>query len=458
MEEIQKILVIDDDPIYRNLSRSILKERFAVFTAETPSKGFGVLDKEDISIVICDFMLPEMNGVKVLERIKKSYQGIELIMISDSDDMETVIGALRNGAADYFRKPFSAAEMWMSIERTLKLSKLQKNLKEEKKKNLRLKEEAKKEYNSPIIGASETIVMVKNQISMVAQTPDTSVLIIGDSGTGKELVARSIHDQSNRCDEFFGAVNMSAIPESLFESEFFGHKKGSFTGAITDKAGWFETSNKGTLFLDEIGDMSMALQVKLLRVLEDRTFTKVGTQKAQDFDVRIIAATNKSVEELSSGKTFRLDLFHRLGTFIIPLSPLNKRAEDIEELAYFFLEKISKKMGRAITEIDNGVLDILQKYPFPGNIRELRNLMERAVIVCQGEKLMPAHFPTLQLAMKSHSIESDTFDLQEIEKRTIIKALEKVHYNKAEAARLLNIEWNALYRRIKKYNIEMLQL
>jgi len=242
-------------------------------------------------------------------------------MISSSGDMETVIGALRKGAADYLRKPFTAPEIWVAIERTRKVSELSTNLNHFKKRNSLLTEVVNRELGYLIIGKSAEIKDIKQQMQRVAQTPDTSVLIIGESGTGKELIARGIHHLSSRKDELFGAVNMSAVPESLFESEFFGHKKGSFTGAITDRAGWFETANYGTLFFDEIGEMSMPLQVKLLRVLEDRHYTKVGSQQEQHFDVRIVAATNKSITELSSGKNFRLDLYHRLSTFIIELPP-----------------------------------------------------------------------------------------------------------------------------------------
>ena len=205
-------------------------------------------------------------------------------------------------------------------------------------------------------------------------------------------MARGIHNLSKRKDEIFGAVNMSAIPESLFESEFFGHKKGSFTGAISDRSGWFEATDGGTLFLDEIGEMSMELQVKMLRVLEDRKFTKIGTQREQLFDVRIVAATNKSVVEMTEGKNFRLDLFHRIGTFIIPIPPLRERLEDLPELSEFFLYNLSKKMNKNISRINNAVYDLLNRYPFPGNIRELKNLIERAIIVCQGNELLPTHF------------------------------------------------------------------
>lgn len=460
MDENEKpnILVIDDDPVFRNLLRSILKERLNVFAVESPSLGFKILKNEKIDILISDFKLPEMNGLQVLEKVKEEYPEIEVIMISNTDDMNIVIEALRKGAADYFRKPFTAPEIWLSIERTKKFSEMHSSLEKAKKKNNLLKSELNIELGKTMIGSSPEISSIKEQIEMVAQTPDTSVLIIGESGTGKELVARGIHESSSRKDEIFGAVNMSAIPESLFESEFFGHKKGSFTGAISDKAGWFESVNGGTLFFDEIGEMTMSLQVKLLRVLEDRKYTKVGTQREQFFDIRIVAATNKSVEELTDGKNFRLDLFHRLGTFIINLPPLRERKNDLPELTQFFLENTTKKMGKRISKIHDDTLALLSGYSFPGNIRELRNLIERAVIVCRDDALLPQHFSTIQYIhneTKNPTQEPETYSLREVEKRTIEKALKKVNYNKAEAARLLDIEWNALYRRIEKYGIDL---
>lgn len=453
------ILVIDDDPIIRNLMRAILKEKSNVFAVETPSLAFKILKNEPVDIIICDFQLPEMNGLRVLEKVKEEYPDIEVIMISNSGDMDTVIGALRKGAADFFKKPFTAAEIWVAIERTKRFSELYSDLNQYKKKTSILQKEINQALGYQIIGTSVDIENIKQQMKMVADTPDTSVLIIGESGTGKELVARGIHNLSKRKDEFFGAVNMSAVPESLFESEFFGHKKGSFTGAIADKAGWFETSNNGTLFFDEIGEMSRSLQVKLLRVLEDRKFTKVGTQREQQFDIRFIAATNKKLEYLTDGKDFRSDLFHRLSTFIIQLNPLRERKSDIPELSYYFLSSLSKKMGKSISRIHPSVFDLFNNYSFPGNIRELKNIIERAVIVCQkGKELLPQHFSLLLSKDSSMSpMEQDrsTFDLKELEKQTIILALQKVNYNKAEAARLLDLDWNALYRRILKYKIEL---
>jgi DNA-binding NtrC family response regulator len=445
------LLIIDDDPFYRRLSASILGEKFNVLTADSPSEGFKILKKEKINFIISDYILPEMTGLELLEKVKVAYPAIEVILISNSGDMDTVIEALRKGAADYFKKPFTPADIWMSIERVMKYSLLKQDLTEQKQQNVLLKKELKSEIGT-IIGKSKPILTVIEQIKMVAQTPDTSVLIIGESGTGKELVARAIHDFSNRKDQLFGASNMSAIPDALFESEFFGHTKGSFTDASTDKAGWFETVNKGTLFLDEIGEMTLNLQVKLLRVLEDRKYTKVGTQKSVPFDVRIVSATNKSIETLTENTSFRLDLFHRLGTFIIHIPPLRERKDDIPIIANHFLKSLNSKMGKDIRGISNDALALFNEYRFPGNVRELRNLMERAVILCTENELQSKHFDIIKSFSNTKKL-NETFDLEEIEKNTILRALEKTDFNKAEAARLLNIEWNALHRRLQKYQL-----
>ncbi|MEI6695106.1 MAG: sigma-54 dependent transcriptional regulator [Bacteroidota bacterium] len=458
MEETKlNILVIDDDPIFRNLLRSVLKDKCNIQAVEAPSLGFKIMNTQAIDILICDYQLPEMSGLKVLEKVKEEYSDIETIMISGSADMDTVIGALRKGAVDFIKKPFTASQIWVAIERSRKFSDIKDKLHHAKKENNILKTEVNREIGQAFIGKSIDVLGIKQQMEMVAQTPDTSVLIIGESGTGKELVSRGIHNLSNRKNQLFGAVNMSAVPQSLFESEFFGHKKGSFTGAIVDRAGWFEETNKGTLFLDEIGEMPIALQIKLLRVLEDRKFTMIGTQREKEFDVRVISATNKTIEELTDGKSFRLDLFHRLGTFVINIPPLRERIADIPELTYHFLHILTKKLNKKnITSIHKEVFELFNDYTFPGNIRELKNLIERAVIVCKDNELTPANFASVSIvnATAKAKVQNNTiYDLQELEKQTILKVLVRVDFNKSEAARLLNLNWNALYRRIQKFNI-----
>ncbi len=461
MEEKRlNILVLDDDPIIRSVLKSMLKEKTNVLTAEKPSIAFKILKESPIDVLISDFMMPEMDGLDVLKKVKNEYPDIEVIMISAEGNMDTVIGALRQGAVDYFRKPFRSEDIWISIERTRKFAELNANLNSYKNRSEYLQSVINEKIGEEIVGQTSSMEEIKKQMHQVAKTSDTSVLILGESGTGKELVARGIHKMSDRKDEVFGAVNMSAVPDTLFESEFFGHKKGSFTGAVADKAGWFEMANKGTLFFDEIGEMDHSLQVKLLRVLEDRKFTRVGTQKEQSFDVRIIAATNKTVEEMSSGKIFRSDLYYRLSTFTIYLPPLRERRDDIPLIIDHFFKTLVKKMGKNIKKVNPEVIKILKQYDFPGNIRELRNLMERAIIICDDKELLPSHFPHIIMPGKGGAPTGagqgpggEIYDLKEVEKNTIIKALEKTGYNKNEAAKLLNIDWNALYRRMQKYDL-----
>lgn len=454
------ILALDDDSIIRNLLRSILRDKCNLSIADRPSKAFDILKEKPIDILITDFMLPEMDGLQVLDKVKKEYPQVEVIMISAGGNMDTVIGALRNGAVDYFKKPFRADDILIAIERTMKFAELNANLNSFRNRNRYLQDVINESIGDDLVGDSPPMKDIKKQMLQVAKTIDTSVLILGESGTGKELVARGIHKLSNRKDEVFGAVNMSAVPESLFESEFFGHKKGSFTGAVADKAGWFEVANKGTLFFDEIGEMDQALQVKLLRVLEDRKFTRVGAQKEESFDIRIVAATNKTVEEMSEGKIFRSDLYYRLSTFTIYLPPLRDRVEDIPLLIKHFFKNLVPKMGKEIQKIHPDVIKILSGYRFPGNVRELRNMMERAIIICDGNELMPDHFPPIVTSKSSKpqtpafvNDQDEVLDLKELEIRAIRKALEKTNFNKNEAAKLLNLDWNALYRRMQKYNI-----
>jgi transcriptional regulator with PAS, ATPase and Fis domain len=291
----------------------------------------------------------------------------------------------------------------------------------------------------------------------VAAADPTTILITGASGTGKELVARGIHYMSKRKDDYFHTVNCSAIPETLFESEFFGHKKGSFTGADQDKMGWFEIANHGTLFLDEIGDMPLGQQAKLLRVLDEKKVMKVGSHKEINIDVRVIAASNRNLEELVKKHKFRLDLYHRISSFIIEIPPLRERKEDIPLLINHFVKHYVDRLAKSIKYINPAVSQNLQKYSFPGNIRELKNIIERAVILCESEELSWQDFE-LSMAGKMEgeqnpSEDSGEMDLEEMEKQMIIRALKQTGNNKTRAAELLNISWQSLDRRMKKFRI-----
>ena len=454
-----RILILDDEKLVRDeLEEFLIDPNFSVYKAGSPSEAFDIMDKNDIHIAVIDVNLPEMSGLEVLEKVKHDFPEIEVIMISGYSEMDSVIHAMRLGASDFFTKPFRLSDVESAIERTKKFIHLNKSLIEVKRNFSIISEEFQKAMGYEIIGDSPQMKNLMNLIGKVAKTENTSVLITGESGTGKELVARAIHYLSNRKENYFYAVNCSAIPESLFESEFFGHTKGAFTGAANSKVGWFEAANKGTLFLDEIGDMQLNLQTKFLRVLEDRKIMKVGSNIEIPFDTRIIAATNQNIEGLHSEKGFRLDLYHRISSFIIHLDPLRNRKEDIPLLLDYFVKYFNRVMGKNINEIDGAVIRRLLSYEFPGNVRELKNMVERAVIICDVNRLSLSHFQLTHHKVENRKVNfssDENLNLELVEMECIRKALERSNNNKSKAADLLNITWQSLDRRIKKYKIEV---
>ena len=399
-----------------------------------------------------------MGGLEVLQKVKVSHPDMEVIMISGHGDMNTVIEAMRYGAFDYFQKPFRLPEIKHAIERTRRFILLNEKLRSTEQKFNLLSKEIQQVFGHELVGRSASMQKVVDLMSKVAVADHTSVLITGESGTGKELVARGIHFLSKRNKQFFYSVNCSAIPGSLFESEFFGHKKGAFTDAREDKAGWFEIADKGTLFLDEIGDMPMSQQAKMLRILEDKKVSKVGSRVETAVDVRVITASNRDLFELSKDGKFRQDLYHRLSTFIIMIPPLRERRNDIQPLLEYYVNFFAEQMGKEIKTIEPELIIKLMEYDFPGNVRELKNMIERAIILCEKKSIGWEDFqfsiPSGKMEI-SHSIPLDEkLDLAEIEKAVILKALEKAGQNKSKAAELLNITWQALDRRMEKYGMK----
>jgi DNA-binding NtrC family response regulator len=366
---------------------------------------------------------------------------------------------MRYGASDFFPKPFRLMDIHVAIQRTTRYLDLHIKYKELEKNYSLLSNEIQKNIGHQVIGTSKAMKKVISLMTKVANGENTTVLITGESGTGKELVARGIHYMSSRNKQIFHSVNCSAIPESLFESEFFGHKKGSFTGAVESKAGWFEIANKGTLFLDEIGDMPIGQQAKLLRALEERQVARVGSRDKIKVDVRVIAASNQELMKMSQEKEFRLDLYHRVSSFIIDLPPLRERREDIPVLLNHFINFYISTLGKAIKRIDPQIEKELTKYAFPGNIRELRNMVERAIIISENDTLTLGDFQlgkSVEMAEEqilSASSGELIWDLEVAEKKLITKALESSNNNKSKAAELLNISWQSLDRRMKKFNI-----
>ena len=387
MEKI-KILVVDDEQRVRDeIAEFLVENKYHVFKAGLPSEAFAILKDHKVDLVILDIKLPEMDGISALKIIKESYPDTEVIMISGHGDMTSVIDAMRNDAADFFPKPFRLLDINLAIQRTTRYLNLNVKYKELEKNYSLLSKEIQKNVGHQLIGKSEAMRHVISMMAKVADVDNTTVLITGDSGTGKELVARGIHYMSRRKSKVFHSVNCSAIPETLFESEFFGHRKGSYTGAIEHKAGWFEIANNGTLFLDEIGDMPLSQQAKLLRVLEERKVSRIGSHEMINVDVRVITASNQELKKMSDNKQFRLDLYHRISSFVIDLPPLRERKEDIPLLINYFVEYYAERLGKEIKKVDPGIAKELSSYSFPGNIRELRNLVERALILSENGHL-----------------------------------------------------------------------
>ena len=454
------ILILDDEKGIRNELRDFFQlYDYNAYIAELPSKAFEILKKNDVDIMILDIQLPEMDGIEVLKKVKSEYPEIEVIMITGHGDHDSIIKSLRFGAFDFFKKPFRTIELKSAVERTQKFIDLTNRLEEISNSYSSIAEELQKEIGTTIIGNSPQMQDVMKLVFKVAQFDDTSVLITGESGTGKELIARSIHLLSNRKNTMFYPVNCSAIPEHLFESEFFGHKKGAFTGASENKAGWFEIANHGTLFLDEIGDLPLFQQTKFLRVLEDKKVRRIGTHREIEVDVRIISATNQDLEKMAEEEKFRLDLLHRLNSFVINVPPLRERKEDIPPLIEHYVNFFSEKMSKPINNIDRKVFDYLREYEFKGNIRELKNLVERAVILSDNNVIKTKDFPIKtrnnNTSNNSTVVESEeeNLDLLLAEKKLILKALKKAENNKTKAAKLLNISWYALDRKMKKHGI-----
>ena len=399
--------------------------------------------------------MPNANGLDILEEVKIQYPAIEVIIISAHGDMDTVIKAIRLGAFDYLRKPFRYIDIQIAIERTQKYLQLHRKLKQMEERNSLISKTLEEKIDRQFIGISSQLLEVFEQAVTAANYPDANVLITGESGTGKENIARIIHYSSRRKDHFFCAVNSSAITESLLESEFFGHKKGSFTGAFTDRMGFFEVSNGGTLFLDEIADMPISLQAKILRATEEKVITRVGDTNHIYTDFRIISATNHDIDRSVEKKKFRLDLLHRLNTLHIHIPALRERPEDIKPLLLHFVDFYSAKFNKPRINVSQGVFNELQKYDFPGNVRELRNMVERAMILCRTNVLGMNDFPVNKHEVSAKEDNTESVNLKIIEIRAIRQALQSAKFNQQIAADALGIHRDALSRKMKKYKITL---
>jgi DNA-binding NtrC family response regulator len=451
-----KVLVIDDETNFTDEIEEFLQNQgYISYTANNVHKGRTILKNQDIDLLILDVRLKGVSGLDILKEVKQTYPKLEVIIVSAHGDMETVITALRNGAIDYLKKPFRHTDIQIAIQRTRRFIDLNRVIKTMEEKNSLISKNLQERIKREFIGESRQIKDVLEMALTASKYKNTSVLITGESGTGKENIARIIHYESDRKDNVFCAVNSSAITDSLLESEFFGHKKGSFTGAINDKKGFFEVSDQGTLFLDEIADMPMNLQAKILRAIEEKTITRVGETDPVSTDFRIIAATNHDIPKLIEDKKFRLDLLHRLNTIHIHIPPLRERVDDIEPLLRYFVSEFARNLNKPIPHIDKEAILNLKNYSFPGNVRELRNMIERAIILCKGDTLTVNDFQTKVQNETESPKEMINFNLEENELNLIRLALKEKFYNQNKSAELLGITRDSLIRRMKKFNIHV---
>jgi DNA-binding NtrC family response regulator len=451
-----KVLVIDDESNFTDEIEEFLQNQgYVSFTANNVQKGRSILKTHNIDLLILDVRLKGVNGLDVLKEVKQAYPKMEVIIVSAHGDMETVITALRNGAIDYLKKPFRHTDIQIAIQRTRKFIDLHQVIRNMEEKNSLISKNLQEKIKREFIGESRQIKEILEMALTASRFKNTSVLITGESGTGKENVARIIHYESERKDNVFCAVNSSAITESLLESEFFGHKKGSFTGAIIDKKGFFEVSDNGTLFLDEIADMPINLQAKILRAIEEKTITRVGETEPVSTDFRIIAATNHDIDKLIEAKKFRLDLLHRLNTIHIHIPPLRERIDDIPPLLDYFVSEFSRRLNKPVPKVAKETVKMLMAYSFPGNVRELRNMTERALILCKNEELTPNDFYIKSGMENSVQKESINYNLDENEQNLIRLALKEKNYNQNKTSELLGITRDSLIRRMKKFGIQV---
>lgn len=447
---MSKILIVDDEVQIRTLlARMMELEGYEVCQAGDCRVALRQLELQTPDVALCDVFLPDGNGVDLVLSIKKAAPNVEVILLTAHGNIPDGVQAIKNGAFDYITKGDDNNKIIPLISRAMEKARM----------NVRLEKLEKKVGQTysfeSILGESKSLKEAVLLARKVAVT-DVPVLLTGETGTGKEVFAQAIHYNSKRAKQNFVAVNCSSFSKELLESEMFGHKAGSFTGALKDKKGLFEEANHGTIFLDEIGEMAFELQAKLLRILETGEYIKIGDTKPTRVNVRIIAATNRNLpEEIAKGR-FREDLFYRLGVFQVHLPPLRERTGDIRLLAKAFIWNFSAQLSRAINEITPEFLSTLEQQPWKGNIRELRNVIERSLIVCEGDRLDIADLPLeIQNAHYEQSDDGmpDCFELSAMERRHIARVLEYTKGNKTEAARLLKIGLTTLYRKIEEYKI-----
>ncbi len=441
----KKILVVDDSADTRELlKRNLETGSFKVFLASDVPEAVGFLDEMDVDIVITDYKMPGMNGMKLVRHIRQNFKKVGIIMITGYATIDGAVEAVKSGAAEYITKPFTAKELFTAIDKAF-----------EKVKAVKSSDPAfpgEKFETYGLIGRSEPMLKVYETIKKASLNTAT-VLINGESGTGKELVARAIHYNSDRSSAHFVPVNCGGVPEGLLESELFGYVKGAFTGASDSRKGFFETAENGTIFLDEISEAPLAMQVKLLRVLQSREICMVGDRKVRRVDIRIIAATNKDILSLVKKGNFREDLFFRLNVINVTLPPLRERGDDIFLLTEHFIDEYSRKMNVEKPDFTERALEAMKHYSWPGNVRELENSIQRTVVMNPGEKIDVTDLPE-HMRYSIPSGENGGSTLEEIEAAHIKRVLEANDNNRSRSARILGIDRKTLIRKIKRYNVE----
>ncbi len=453
-----RILIVDDEKLLRwSLEQNLQKEGYEVVSADTGARGLEKFREDMPDITLLDIHLPDMSGMDVLKKLKELDRDSIVIMITAYGDIETAVKAIKMGAYDFVEKPFNMDKLNLLLKKSLETVSLRKEI-------THLKSRLTLQYGfDNIIGESEAMKKVFEMIQKVARSDASTVLLQGESGTGKDLVARVIHYQSKRAEKPFMEINCTALPESLIESELFGYEKGAFTDAKITKKGLFELADGGSIFLDEIGDMKLNTQAKLLKVLENKTFKRIGGVKDIVVDVRIIAATNKNLDSEVKNGNFREDLYFRLKIVPINLPPLRERGEDILLLARYFITQYNKEFRKNFKGLTRETEKIFLEYYWPGNVRELKNIIERVMILESDEYIKPEHLPVEMLsgegALGSNTgdldfdIPNGGLDIELVEKKLIMKALEKTRGNQTKAARLLNLSRDALRYRMQKFGL-----
>ena len=452
---MSSILVIEDkDSMRKMLAQTLSEEGYQVETAADGPEGIEKAKASQYDLVLTDMRMPDMDGLDVISNIKELNTDTAVIVMTAYGTIETAVSAMKKGAFDFLTKPFDTEHMLVLVDKALKSQRIM-------AENEFLREELDQRLGmGQIIGKNEKIIEVLKLIQKVSGS-DTSVLLQGESGTGKELFARAIHDLSPRKGKAFIAINCAAIPRELLENELFGSERGAYTGSVARKIGKFEIADGGTIFLDEIGDMDIALQAKLLRVLQEKTIERLGGTKTNKVDTRVIAASNTDLKDMITQKQFREDLYYRLSVFPITIPPLRERRDDIQSLAEYFISRYCREMNKKPKSLSGEALALMEKYHWPGNVRELENTIERAIILCEGKKIRPEHM-AIRLSTNNEIRLREGAGLKEIgshaqaeaERAAIIRVLEQVRGNKRRCAQILKIDYTTLFDKIKRYDID----